>query len=142
MQKYVLIISQYYYSHVMMICETGENFEQKARGLICELEKYKRKRKCDSDIHYGDFEQAEQLKNFRNREYSSKYGRLNVNDVSGDIYFILSDSVFVLTQEIINYSMEDAKNKEHITIKIFNKTNKHHFDPKVHSIIEKYFKAI
>lgn len=42
MVKYVLIVSQYYHSYIQKICEVQEDFVQKARNMIEELEDYKR----------------------------------------------------------------------------------------------------
>lgn len=142
MQKYVLIISQYYHSHNMTICEVPKDFEEKARILIEELEKYKRNPECNSKIHYGDFEDCKSLGLFRKRNFDSKYGRLNVNDISGDIYFILSNSMQRLIEDIVEYSEKQWGASKQSNKKIRESIDRHHDKFKLKEIIEKHFEPI
>ena len=84
MIKYVLIISQYYHSHVQVICEVKGDIIDNARKMIEELESYKRSETVESKpFYYGDMSDkyAE-----RTAKVLENGGRINLND-SGDIYF-------------------------------------------------------
>ena len=82
--KYVLIVSQYYYSHhCFIVSAEEENYREKALTLIEKLEDYKRKDDDERPYHYGSS---------RENAYIKNGGRWNVND-AGDIYFIPCKSV-------------------------------------------------
>lgn len=82
--KYVLIVSQYYYSHHCFVVSAEEkNYREKALTLIEKLEDYKRDDDDERPYHYGSF---------REMAYTEISGRWNVND-AGDIYFIPCKSV-------------------------------------------------
>lgn len=77
--KYVLIVSQYYYSHhCFVVSAEEESYREKALSLIEKLEDYKRDDDDERPYHYGSF---------REMAYTEISGRWNVND-AGDIYFI------------------------------------------------------
>ena len=78
--KYVLIVSQYYYSHHCFVVSASEDgYREKALSLIEKLENYKRDDDNERLYHYGTL--------FRENAYTEISGRWNVND-AGDIYFI------------------------------------------------------
>lgn len=82
--KYVLIVSQYYYSHhCFVVSAKEESYREKALTLIEKLEDYKRNDDDKRPYHYGSP---------REKAYTEISGRWNVND-AGDIYFIPCKSV-------------------------------------------------
>ena len=82
--KYILIVSQYYYSHhCFVVSAAEENFREKALTLIEKLEDYKRQEGDPRKYSYGDE---------RETAYRAIDRRWNVND-TGDIYFIPCRSI-------------------------------------------------
>ncbi len=95
--KYVLIVSQYYYSHhCFVVSAEEENYREKALSLIEKLEDYKRNDDDERPYHYGSF---------RDRAYIEISGRWNVND-AGDIYFIPCGSVTEALQRAEEFNSE------------------------------------
>lgn len=95
--KYVLIVSQYYYSHhCFVVSAKEESYREKALTLIEKLEDYKRDNDDERPYHYGSF---------RERAYTEISGRWNVND-AGDIYFIPCDSVTEALQRAEEFNTE------------------------------------
>ncbi len=96
--KYVLIVSQYYYSHHCFVVSAEEgNYREKALTLIEKLEDYKRDDDNERPYHYGTL--------FRENAYMEISGRWNVNDV-GDIYFIPCKSVTEALQKAEEFNSE------------------------------------
>lgn len=139
MVKYVLVISQYYHSYIQKVCMVQADFIRSARGMIEELEKYKRhpEENKTRQVYYGDLsdEYEERIERvLRNG------GRINLND-AGDIYFELSDSLDHLLFEIKEYEEKGRRSYE------YNKRNKriiknveeHHDSDAIINIIKKYF---
>lgn len=94
--KYVLIVSQYYYSHhCFVVSADEENYREKALSLIEKLEDYKRN--DERPYHYGTL--------FRENAYTEISGRWNVND-AGDIYFIPCKSVAEALQKAEEFNSE------------------------------------
>lgn len=94
--KYVLIVSQYYYSHhCFVVSADEENYREKALSLIEKLEDYKRN--DERPYHYGTL--------FRENAYTEISGRWNVND-AGDIYFIPCGSVTEALQKSEEFNSE------------------------------------
>lgn len=95
--KYVLIVSQYYYSHhCFVVSAEEENYREKALTLIEKLEDYKRDDDDERPYHYGSScENA----------YMEISGRWNVND-AGDIYFIPCKSVTEALQKSEEFNLE------------------------------------
>ncbi len=82
--KYILIVSQYYYSHhCFVVSAEEENFREKALTLIEKLEDHKRQEGDPRKYSYGGE---------RETAYRAIDRRWNVND-SGDIYFIPCQSL-------------------------------------------------
>lgn len=95
--KYVLIISQYYYSHHCFVVSSEEEaYREKALSLIERLEDYKRNDDDKRPYHYGSF---------RENAYMVISGRWNVND-AGDIYFIPCKSVTEALQKAEEFNSE------------------------------------
>jgi hypothetical protein len=94
--KYVLIVSQYYYSHHCFVVSAAEDgYREKALSLIEKLEDYKRN--DERPYHYGTL--------FRENAYTEISGRWNVND-AGDIYFIPCKSVAEALQKAEEFNSE------------------------------------
>lgn len=95
--KYVLIVSQYYYSHhCFVVSAEEEGYREKALSLIEKLEDYKRDDDDERPYHYGSF---------REMAYTEISGRWNVND-AGDIYFIPCKSVTEALQKSEEFNLE------------------------------------
>ncbi|MEZ3454898.1 MAG: hypothetical protein K1W17_11125 [Oscillospiraceae bacterium] len=95
--KYILIISQYYYSHhCFVVSASEENFREKALTLIEKLEDCKRDEGNQSEYRYGYP---------REEAYTDISVRWNVNDV-GDIYFIPCSSVLAALNNAAEYNSE------------------------------------
>ena len=96
--KYVLIVSQYYYSHhCFVVSAEEENYREKALSIIEKLEDYKRNDDDERPYHYGTL--------FRENAYTEISGRWNVND-AGDIYFIPCKSVTEALQKSEEFNSE------------------------------------
>lgn len=96
--KYVLIVSQYYYSHhCFVVSAEEESYREKALTLIEKLEDYKRNDDDERPYHYGTL--------FRENAYTKISGRWNVND-AGDIYFIPCGSVTEALQRAEEFNTE------------------------------------
>lgn len=95
--KYVLIVSQYYYSHhCFVVSAKEESYREKALTLIEKLEDYKRDDDDERPYHYGSS---------RENAYTEISGRWNVND-AGDIYFIPCKSVTEALQKSEEFNLE------------------------------------
>lgn len=95
--KYILIVSQYYYSHhCFVVSASEENFREKALTLIEKLENYKRNEGDQRDYKYG---------NERETAYLDINKRWNVNDV-GDIYFIPCQSISSAMKKSAEYDSD------------------------------------
>ena len=95
--KYVLIVSQYYYSHHCFVVSAAEDgYREKALPLIEKLEDYKRNDDDERPYHYGAT---------RENAYTEISGRWNVND-AGDIYFIPCNSVTEALQKAEEFNSE------------------------------------
>ena len=139
MVKYVLIISQYYHSHIQKICMVQDDFIEKARNMIQELEDYKRNlhERVNKSVDYGDLDEES---NKRIGEILEKGGRLNLND-AGDIYFIFSDSINYLVNNVVEYAREEEKRYivNSRSRKIMEAVSEHHSKAVVTNIIKGYF---
>lgn len=142
MIKYVLIISQYYHSHIQVIYEVKGDIIDKARKMIEELETYKRSEPEEpKPFYYGDMEDkyAE-----RTAKVLENGGRINLND-AGDIYFEFSDSIMSLVNEV-HYYIEQSRLMEKANRGRRKQINKdiatHHDEQVVMSIIKKYFQPV
>lgn len=141
MVKYVLIISQYYYSYVQVICDLHDDFIDKAKAMIKELEYFKRNEE-ERDTRADYFGDLQDKYSERIHRLMENGGRINLND-AGDIYFELSNSPMHLISEIRNY---EEKSDMHYKIDkkdkvIMKQVAKHHDADKILEIIEKYFVA-
>ena len=95
--KYILIVSQYYYSHhCFVVSAAEENFREKALTLIEKLEDYKRDEGNQDDYRYGYP---------REEAYTDISVRWNVND-QGDIYFIPCSSFSEALDNAKEYNSE------------------------------------
>lgn len=139
MVKYVLVISQYYHSYIQKVCMVQADFIRSARGMIEELEKYKRhpEEKKMRQVYYGDLsdEYEERIERvLRNG------GRINLND-AGDIYFELSDSLDHLLFEIKEYEEKGRRSYGYNkgNKRIIKNVEEHHDSDAIINIIKKYF---
>lgn len=83
--KYILIVSQYYYSYQCIIVSAEEkNYREKALAFIENLEDYKCSNGDKCIYSYGAN---------RDNAYTEINQRWNINDIGGDIYFIPCKSV-------------------------------------------------
>ncbi len=95
--KYILIVSQYFYSHhCFVVSAEEENFREKALTLIEKLEDYKRDADISREYCYGYD---------RSRAYTDIRCRWNVND-AGDIYFLPCSSIFEAMSIAEEYNSE------------------------------------
>ena len=142
MVKYVLIVSQYYHSYVQKICMVPDDFIEKARKMIEELEDYKRdsREKRNRPVYYGDLDEkySDSIKRALERG-----GRINLND-AGDIYFELSDSVDYLVDEVVKYGnkSEECWNINRRSKRIMEEVDKHHRRSVISEIIKRHFVVI
>ena len=98
--KYILIVSQYYYSHYCFVVSAEEeSYREKALTLIEKLEDYKRNDDDERPYHYGSS---------RENAYTKISGRWNVND-AGDIYLIPCKSVTEALQRAEEFNTEFNK---------------------------------
>lgn len=98
--KYVLIVSQYWYSRFAFIVKFNKDtFIENAKKCVAELEKYKREENTSGELDYGDLVYRDSSKIFR---------RYNIND-SGDIYFILSECANSLKHDVIEFHDESLR---------------------------------
>ncbi len=123
--KYILIVSQYYYSHhCFVVSAAEENFREKALTLIEKLEDYKRDEGDQRDYRYGYP---------RENAYTDISVRWNVND-SGDIYFIPCQSISSAMSQAKEYNsnllfiskFQGMPKKQHKKIEL-NIANHHRF---------------
>lgn len=137
--KYVLIVSQYYYSHHCFVVSVDEeNYREKALSLIEKLEDYKRNDDDERPYHYGAT---------RENAYTEISGRWNVND-AGDIYFIPCKSVTEALQKSDNSELNKTqwlKGRELKAAqrKIIEKNiDKHHLYSRISKIIGECFTVL
>lgn len=121
--KYVLIVSQYYQSYHCFIAEyKQESFCQQARELIEKLEDYKRT--CPRAYYYGDLD---------DKYYDPHRSEFRLNDDSGDMYFIVTDSVNKAMKEAEAYIRKNSMKNHSYEIA------EHHSRGKVTDIVGRYF---
>ena len=139
--KYVLIVSQYYYSHHCFVVSTEEeNYREKALSLIEKLEDYKRNDDDERPYHYGAT---------RENAYTEISGRWNVND-AGDIYFIPCVSVTEALQRAEEFNTELNKMqwlkgrglKAAQRRIIENNIDEHHLYSRISKIVGEYFAVL
>lgn len=137
--KYILIVSQYYYSHhCFAVSADEENFREKALTLIEMLEDYKRDENNQKEYKYGYP---------RDEAYTDISVRWNVND-TGDIYFIPCRSISDVIKQAAEYNTDyilaarykgmPKKQREKIEAEIF----KHHQFGKIEKIVLDNFEII
>lgn len=139
--KYCLIVSQMYCSYHCLIVKTPNSYEEyleKFRGLIKELEVYKSGESNEADLYLGDFEP-------RHTSAEIRY-RYNLNSCHGDLYFINSSKVENLLFDVIGYKKTEFElikywGKRKIN-KIEPELEKRHEYKKIKEIIEKYFELV
>lgn len=139
--KYVLIVSQYYYSHhCFVVSATEENYRKKALSLIEKLEDYKRNDDDERPYHYGSF---------RDNAYTKISERWNVND-AGDIYFIPCGSVTEALQRAEEFNSElnkmqwlKGRNLKAAQRKVIEKNiDKHHLYSRISKIVGECFAVL
>ena len=139
--KYVLSVSQYYYSHHCFVVSTEEeNYREKALSLIEKLEDYKRNDDDERPYHYGAT---------RENAYTEISGRWNVND-AGDIYFIPCVSVTEALQRAEEFNTELNKMqwlkgrglKAAQRRIIENNIDEHHLYSRISKIVGEYFAVL
>lgn len=137
--KYILIISQYYYSHhCFAVSADEEDFREKALTLIEMLEDYKRSENNQREYKYGYP---------RDEAYTDISVRWNVND-AGDIYFIPCRSISEVLGQAAEYNTDymlatrykgmPKKQREKIETEIY----KHHNFDKIENIVLNNFEII
>lgn len=131
MKKYVLIVSQMSSSYNLAICEVEQGFTKKAVKFVKELEEYKRQvheEWIDKDFYFG-CDSKEEFKADLERS-----ARVNINDISGDIYFIFFDSFTKCVEEIDPSYI--------VGINDFSKYTKYHKKQDFMYLVRKYFKLV
>lgn len=136
--KYILIVSQYYYSHhCFIVSGEEENFREKALTLIEKLEDYKRDKK-DYPYYYG---------RSRDEAYTNISYRWNVND-EGDIYFIPCGSLTDAMVAAEEYNTELNKLKMCKGVRaarrreIEKEIDDHHLYSRIRDIVYSVFKVL
>lgn len=136
--KYVLIVSQYYYTHHCFVVRADEaNFREKARTLVEKLEDVKRDN--ERPYYYGCSES--------DSFYPYVTARWNVNDV-GDIYFIPCESVSEALYEAAEYSSYYKKEQVYNTCSkkqreyVENQVLQYHTYGKIKSVVESVFEVM
>jgi len=137
--KYILIVSQYYYSHhCFVVSSEEESFREKALTLIEKLEGYKREDRDKYPYRYGTI---------RDNAYTDIRYRWNVND-AGDIYFIPCESVTEALRESEEYNSELNKIqwckgvKANRRKEVVNSINKHHLYSCISKLVSECFNVI
>lgn len=139
--KYILIVSQYYYSHhCFVVSASEENFREKALTLIEKLEDYKRDEGDKRNYSYGSD---------RETAYRCIDSRWNVNDV-GDIYFIPCPHILAALnnaaecnselQYAQRYNVRGVSKKRLDQIK--SKVSEHHRYCDIRDIVESIFEIL
>lgn len=139
--KYCLIVSQMYCSYHCLIVKIPNNYEEyleKFRYLIKELEVYKSCENNETDLYLGDFEPK-----YAGNKIRYRY---NLNSSHGDLYFINSSNVQNLLFDVIGYKKTEFElikswGKRKIN-KIEPELEKRHEYKKIKEIIEKYFELV
>ena len=136
--KYILIVSQYYYSHhCFIVSGEEENFREKALTLIEKLEDYKRDKK-DRPYHYGIS---------RDEAYTNISYRWNVND-EGDIYFIPCNTITQALRiaEEYNPALQRKGYFKGVSRKRISEVQgqifKHHCEPNIMRIVSECFRVL
>lgn len=139
--KYVLIVSQYYYSHHCLVVSAAEDgYREKALSLIERLEDYKRNDDDERPYHYGSF---------RENAYTEISRRWNVND-AGDIYFIPCGSVTEALQRAEEFNSElnktqwyKGRNLKAAQRKVIEKNiDEHHLYSRISKIVGECFAVL
>lgn len=139
--KYILIVSQYYYSHhCFVVSANEENFREKALTLIEKLEDCKRSDDDQREYKYGSE---------RETAYRCIDSRWNVNDV-GDIYFIPCPHILAALNNAAEYNSElqyaqkyNVRNmpKKRLA-QIEAKVSEHHRYSDIRDIVESIFEIL
>ena len=132
--KLCLIVSQYYYSrYCFLAVYNPDTFRAQAMACVAALEDYKRPQGDPRSINYGDLSDEWYRKGAR---------RYNVND-SGDIYFVMGDSVDELLPEIRDY-YQSAERERHLDRRkgTAKKIALHHQASVVYGIVKSIFNLI
>lgn len=136
--KYILIVSQYYYSHhCFVVSAEEENYREKALSLIEKLEDYKRDAEDKRSYHYGrDHDIA----------YTDIHYRWNVND-DGDIYFLPCGSMTEALRRAEEYNNEihrapHNRAKARVRSHIEDQVRKHHSETAVAKLVAECFKVL
>lgn len=133
MYKYTLIVSQYWHSRHFFIVQHEPDFIEKARTFAAELMDYKRDEGCKRGKYLGDLD-PEYVGDGSRRRY-------NIND-TGDIYFLQSDSITHLHNELKGYEADSRRERrgfkrKEVTVSI----DQHHDFDRVDEIVRKYFEV-
>lgn len=129
---YCLIVSQYYYSrHCYIVEYDPDSFLYSARGLIEELEVYKRTKELQAfAIYYGDLSKE---------HYTPGRQRYNVNDI-GDIYFLIKSTANGLLYDFREFQMASYKESRGYQRKnVEQRVSENHDWCTVSDIVSKYF---
>lgn len=131
--KFVIITSQYWDEGHVFLCEYNDDFIDRAKRTVEQLENYKREEGNTKEYYYGD------LNYFDENKIKNRY---NLND-SGDIYFVMAWSIKDLVTKHEN-QLEEIKNyyRGRITKRIISECNKHHSYEVIARIIEENFKMV
>ncbi len=136
--KYILIVSQYYYSHhCFVVSAKEENYREKALSLIERLEDYKRDTEDKRSYHYGED---------RDIAYTNIHYRWNVND-DGDIYFLPCGSMTEALHRAEEYNNEIHRakyNREKTSVRshIDSQVCRHHSEMTVARLVAECFKVL
>lgn len=134
--KFVIITSQYWDEGHIFLCEYNDDFIDRAKRTVEQLEDYKREEGNTKDYYYGD------LKYFNENEIRSRY---NLND-SGDIYFVMAWSTRDLVEKHKKQLEEAEKYRRgrrgRRAKRIINECDKHHSYKEIARIIEDNFKMV
>lgn len=141
MKQPMLIISQCYHSyHIFVVQFDSDTFLKNAQDFIFELcdhrRKEERKEAREDFDEYGDVKE---------KYFSEERHRYNVNDCSGDIYFITRPSVMHLMREIREYTLKSHKEthgRGYLKKCQLQHVDKYHRRDDVAEIVRKHFEYV
>lgn len=135
---YTLIVSQYHYSHHCFVVKHDSRFVVNAISLIWDLEKHKRGvEKEERPVWLGDFS-PDWLKS--DNPIRQRY---NVNDKSGDIYFMQSPTAnYCMEMARIYFELERDGSKGYQRVKKLEDIAKHHGYSDILEIVQRHFEIV
>lgn len=139
--KYCLIVSQFYHDRHCFIVDVAnlneEQFLTKARGLVKELEEYKRSPEYYNHVNGVDLGDLAEI--YVHSVEGGIRADINVND-AGDIYFRLRKYANRCMYEAMEYRETSIRESKGYKAKdVLRRIQDHHQHQHIKEIIERYF---